>query len=39
MQKQQKKPLKALKPHQQKTKVMLQLLANIHILLQNLENQ
>lgn len=34
-----KKDFEALKPHQQKTKVMLQLLANIHTLLQNLENR
>ena len=34
-----KKTFEALKPHKQKTKAMLQLLANIHTLLQNLENQ
>lgn len=34
-----KKAFEMLKPHQQKTKAMIQLLANIHTLLQNLENQ
>jgi tetratricopeptide (TPR) repeat protein len=34
-----KKAFEALKPHQQKTKVMLQLLANIHTLLQKIEHQ
>lgn len=34
-----KQAFEALKPHQQKTKAMIQLLANIHTLLQNLENQ
>ena len=34
-----KKAFEALKPHQQKTKTMLQLLANIHTLLQKLENK
>lgn len=33
------KAFEALKPHQQKTKVMLQLLANIHTLLQKLEHK
>jgi lipopolysaccharide biosynthesis regulator YciM len=34
-----KEAFEGLKPSQQKTKVMLQLLANIHTLLQNLENK
>jgi hypothetical protein len=34
-----KQAFEALKPNKQKTKVMIQLLANIHTLLQNLENQ